>query len=189
MDCILMDFDGTLTRRDTVRDLILSLLRERPWLAVSVIPVLWRMAFSESAEAVQLSKNRCLGRLLQGLGPAGLGRVLGRFEAAVSGLLRPELLDILADKANPVVIVTASPDFAVRYLFREQPVTVIGTQFKRLGDVYTGEIVFPPCYGQHKPYWINVWRKDQGEVRFTEAWSDSPADMPMMMLAERRIWV
>lgn len=189
MDCVLMDFDGTLTRRDTTRDLILALLRERPWLLVPAIPLLWRMVFAHTAGALQSAKNRCLGRLMRGLPPVGMGRVLARYEVAVSGLLRPELVDLLKNKDTPGVIVTASPDFAVRFLFQTLPVTVIGTQFKRQGEVHTGEMVSPPCYGQHKPFWINRWRAEQGEVRFVEAWSDSTTDMPMMMLAERRIWL
>lgn len=189
MDYILMDFDGTLTRRDTTRDLILAFLYERPWLLVAVLPALWRMAFASSAEALQSAKNCCLGRLSRGLTLSGMEPVLARFEAAVSGLLRPELVDMLANEVNPVVIVTASPDYAVRFLFQSHPVIVIGTQFERVGEVHTGEILSPPCYGQHKPFWINAWCKDQDKVRFIEAWSDSPADLPMMMLAERRVWL
>jgi HAD superfamily phosphoserine phosphatase-like hydrolase len=189
MKCILMDFDGTLTRRDSTRDLILAFLHERPWLLVPTIPLLRRMVFARTAEALQTAKNRCLGRLSRGLPPAGMRRVLARFEAAVSDLLRPELVDLLKNKDIPVVIVTASPDFAVRFLFQTHPVTVIGTRFKCQDEVHTGEIVSPPCYGQHKPFWINLWRAEQGEVRFVQAWSDSTTDMSMMMLAERRIWL
>ncbi len=147
------------------------------------------MAFAGSAEALQSAKNCCLGRLARGLTLSGMEPVLARFEAAVSGLLRLELVDLLSNEAIPVVIVTASPDYAVRFVLKSHPVIVIGTQFERVGEVHTGKILSPPCYGQHKPFWIDDWCKVQDKVRFIEAWSDSPADLPMMMLAERRVWL
>lgn len=184
-----MDFDGTLTRRDTTRDLILALLLERPWLLASTAPALLAMVFSRSGEDLQSAKNRCLCRLFKGLSERCLSRVVKRYTNRVNPLLRPDLLKILEEAENHIVIVTASPDFMVRSVFAEKSLTVIGSQFHIVGGVFTGELVRPPCYGQDKTYWVKQWCQSQGDVSFLEAWSDSPSDIPMMMLAKKRIWL
>jgi HAD superfamily phosphoserine phosphatase-like hydrolase len=192
-DCLLLDFDGTITRRDTTRYLVRALLSQRPWLAFQIIPYILTIVLSRDGEQLQVAKNACIGVLLKGLDEKRLDRALTDYARFVDPLLRLELIDRIVEKVNEewiVLIVTASADFAARFTFRNYPVIVIGTRFVKEGGFFTGAVDGVGCHGLNKLQHIReITITFEGDVRFAEAWSDSISDLPMMRMAERRVWV
>ncbi len=193
INCVLIDFDGTLTIQDTTYYLIMALLWKRPWLIFKVFRYLALIAWFRSGEPLQESKNACIHVLLQGLTNDKLTIALDDFDRSVQKLLRPQLLDLIKEKVINgyiVLVVTASPDFAVRRVLQEFPVTVVGTPFVMKEESELDDMAQLPCYGENKLKWIARWAASNScEVRYQEAWSDAESDLPMMLLAERRYWV
>lgn len=193
MEVLLLDFDGTMTHKDTTRILIFSLLRRRPWRVVLVLHLLLRLVFGGQGQQVQTAKDRCLGLLLAGLSDAEAELALQRYKNIVSLLLREVLLELVNERhaaGQKILVVTASAENAVRCVTSHLPVRVVGTRFMAHQGRYTGALEGQGCYGAAKVSRIHAWANQQKlQVRFVEAWSDSLSDWPMMQLAEKRVWI
>lgn len=191
---MLIDFDGTITRRDTTRVLVFALLRARPWRVFRVLGPLFRLAVGGDEEQVQRAKDRGVGALLRGLSEEQVRSSLLRYRKDVLPLIRPELAALMRERAaagQQVLVVTASAEHAVREALRDFPVTVLGTRFELREGLFTGDVEGEGCYGAAKVPRIRAWADAQpAPPRFVEAWSDAWwSDLPMLELADKRVWV
>ena len=193
MDVVLLDFDGTITRQDTTRVLVFALLRARPWRVFSVLGPLLRLTVGGAEESIQRAKDRCVGGLLRGLSVEDVRPSLRRYREDLLPLIRAELAGLMHERAaagQQVLVVTASAEPAVREALRDFPVTVLGTRFAARDGRFTGAVEGAGCYGAAKVPRIRAWADAQpGPPRFVEAWSDALSDLPMLELAEKRVWV
>ena len=193
MDAVLIDFDGTVTRRDTTRVLVFALLRPRPWRVFRVLQPLFRLVVGGDEGQVQRAKDRCVGALLRGLSEEQVRTSLLRYRKGVLPLIRPQLVALMCERVaagQQVLVVTASAEHAVRKALRGFPVTVLGTRFEARQGHFTGDIEGESCYGTAKVPRIGAWADEQpAPPRFVEAWSDAMSDLPMLELAEKRVWV
>jgi HAD superfamily phosphoserine phosphatase-like hydrolase len=193
-DCILVDFDGTITARDTTRYLLRELLLLRPWRIFLILPNIINLIFLRDEYEIQKAKNSAIGIIINGLTPKSLESAIDQFSKKVQPLIRPEIIKIIHERAASgfiVIVLTASPDFAVYHALKGQPIKVIGTSFKtKEGRYFYSNDVGIGCYGKYKPIFIKEWISTNGiQPNFSEAWSDTESDLPMMMLADRRYWV
>ena len=190
---LLVDFDGTLTRRDTTRFLVLSLLQLRPWRLYLIIYGYLRLFFAQKDSEIQCWKNWCVGKLLQGLDRHQVAEAVVHFVKKVRPLIRPDILDYLKSRqflGENVLIVTASFEDAVAEVLRETGFLVLGNQYDHNGVLFNSEIVLPECFAEGKVARIESWMHKLNEsMVFTEAWSDALSDVPMMRLANQQIWV
>lgn len=191
---VLFDFDGTLTSQDTAKYLVAALVRNRPWKVFRVFFfVIWAVLVRNSPDRIQALKNKCFSYLLAGMGDDSLKVALERFSGNVRPLLREGVMRRLIDATRDgavVLIVTASPDFAIRYCLANFSVHVIGTQFRRSNGVFVGDVDGTPCYGEAKVGKVLAWQSEQSSaLRVVEAWSDSLSDLAMMRMADKRFWV
>jgi len=190
----LIDFDGTITSRDTNRLLIFELIKLRPLRALLVLSdlVLLKTA-SGSPDRVQLIKNRCVAKLLQGLSLSRLDRVFSSYAAQCSRLFRAELITAIgrySAQGAVVVVATASMQEAVARALAAFPVQVIGARFPMSHGFFNGAQPIELCYGEAKVQAIQRWAQGVGqEPTYLEAWSDSLSDLPMMRMAQKRFWV
>ena len=115
-DLMLVDFDGTLIRRDSTRWMVELLLRKRPWRMLWVLPEL-RMLFRGADEnTLQAAKVRCVGKLLESLAEKNLGTVQGEYRRRSMNALRAELAEHMATEraeGTMILVATASPRFLV----------------------------------------------------------------------------
>lgn len=189
---VLLDFDGTITRRDTTRVLLLSLLRARPRLCFQLASGIWKLVRCQTVADLQAAKDAVVGRMLSGLDERGLQKALTTYSRLVAPLLRPTMLQAIREKCASgfnVLIVTASAECAVAQVFSDWAVRVVGTRFARVNGVFTGAILGLPCYGENKPACIQAaLGADFDRSVVVEGWSDSLSDWEMMQLAEKRFW-
>lgn len=193
-DLVLFDFDGTLTQRDTTRELLLVLAQHRPARAILVLPFLISLILSRgNEERVQNMKCSMLGTMLHGLTRAELDPLLARFRDRVLPSLRAAVIDCLLEHQRcgaRVLVVTASPRIAVEAVLDFAQVPVIGTEFTQTRDYLSGTIYGVPCHGEAKLVALDHFLEENGIIRVVrEAWSDSWSDLPVMRLANRRVWV
>ncbi|HBG05056.1 MAG TPA: hypothetical protein DDY22_05765 [Geobacter sp.] len=192
MKHLVFDFDGTITTRDTTRLLIYELLRLRPLKSPLIAFILAKLLLNRSPESIQTSKNRCIGELIKGLPHEAVESSLMRFSNKVMLLFRPELVKIIEDNlslGNEVILASASPAFALKYLFSGYDLTIIATEFSKCGVFFTGSTVNGSCFGKNKANAVREYLElNAGSGVIECAWSDSISDFPVMMMAETRIW-
>lgn len=186
------DFDGTLTRRDTLlpylwRSLgwprfLLALLRSAPWL----LGYACRLMSNHTAKA----------RLLQvSLGGTGRREIEGWtrdfVEAYLPGQWDPSMFARLRwhqARGHCCLIVSASPGI---YLHRTGEVLhmdgVLCTELEFEGEVLTGRMQTRNCHGEEKVHRLRAWLSDRypaAEGFVLHAYGDSRGDVPLLNLAD-----
>lgn len=189
----LYDFDGTITSKDTTVLLLVALLKLRPWRFFGLIWFLFRMFVASDNVSKQGYKNKAIGYLIKGLSDMRLSVALKDFKNKVKILYRPSVLtsiDQAIQDGCTVLIVTASPSFAISDCVSDLPVEVLGTEFEKKENIYTGLLISENCYGKEKVNRINEWATSKKIVLSVQsAWSDHFSDFDMLSLSAKRYWV
>jgi phosphatidylglycerophosphatase C len=185
------DFDGTLTRRDTLlpylwRGLggprcLLALLLSGPWLVAFALRL--------------MSNHRAKARLLRvSLGGRSLSEVAKWTGDFVPRYLptqwRPNLMERLRHHqqlGHCCVIVSASPGIYlhdVGHLLRMDG--VICTELETHNGAITGRLATPNCYGEEKVRRLQAWLAQRGGPGpvVLHAYGDSHGDVPLLNLAD-----
>ena len=189
----LFDFDGTVTFIDTTKFLLLEFLKKKPLKLFISVRLLISIKFSKDAKEIQTSKNNLVANLIKGMSIEEINIIVNAFQEKTRTHIRPRVLDrikkfSLEDKH--ILIVTASPSFAIDGFFEDDKIHVIGTEFTIKDGVYDGNIETTSCYGYEKVKRINQWSIiNNVEIKILESWSDSLSDLPMMNLTDNRFWV
>lgn len=138
-------------------------------------------------------KNKAIGYLIKDLSDIRLSGALKDFRNKVKFLYRPSVLtsiDQAIQDGCTVLIVTASPSFAISDCVSDLPVIVLGTEFEKEGIIYTGLLKSENCYGKEKVNRINEWATSNKIVlNVQSAWSDHFSDFDMLSLSAKRYWV
>ena len=192
-EVVLLDFDSTVTLRDTTRFLFIELIKLRPWKVLGVTWFFIRMALSSNSVLAQYYKNRAIGHLLIGLSDSDMSDALLRFSDIVGKFFRPILIQKIKEwnkNGVLILIVTASPSFAIKKCVLNLPVFVVGTDFIKVSDRYSKQLESPNCYGEEKVRRIENWVEKKGFTpSYIEAWSDDFSDYPMLKMADKRYWI
>jgi HAD superfamily phosphoserine phosphatase-like hydrolase len=189
----LYDFDGTITTKDTTILLLVELLKLRPWRFSGLIWLLLRMIVASDSVSKQGHKNKAIGYLIKDLSDIRLSGALKDFRNKVKFLYRPSVvasIDQAIEDGCAVLIVTASPSFAISDCVSDLPVIVLGTEFEKKENIYTGLLKSENCYGQEKVNRINEWAtSNKITLSVQSAWSDHFSDFDMLGLSAKRYWV
>ena len=189
----LYDFDGTITTKDTTILLLVALLKLRPWRFSGLIWFLFRMIVASDSVSKQGHKNKAIGYLIKDLSDMRLSGALKDFRNKVKFLYRPSVvasIDQAIQDGCTVLIVTASPSFAIGDCVSDLPVLVIGTEFEKEENIYTGLLKSENCYGKEKVNRINEWATSNKIVLSVQsAWSDHFSDFDMLSLSAKRYWI
>lgn len=172
----LFDFDGTLSRRDS----LLPFLRQvcgTPRFALHMLrlsPVL--LAYACGLMRNDSAKRQLLARCLDGIATEKLAQLANAYAAApLDGLLRPEGMERLRwhqAQGHACVLVSASPEL---YL---QPWARRHGFFACLASPLDGA----NCHGQEKVRRIAAWLAGSPHD-IAYAYGDSAADLPMLAMA------
>ena len=189
----LYDFDGTITTKDTTILLLVVLFKLRPWRFSVLIWLVLKMIVASDSVSKQGYKNKAIGYLIKDLSDMHLSGALKDFRNKVKFLYRPSVLtsiDQAIQDGCTVIIVTASPSFAISDCLSNLPVIVLGTEFEKEGNIYTGLLKSENCYGQEKVNRINEWAtSNKITLSVQSAWSDHFSDFDMLSLSAKRYWV
>lgn len=188
------DFDGTLTRRDTLLPFLVHVAGRRAVaraLVEAAVPLALALVGRGDRGA---QKERVLGRLLAGRPRAALEASAESFaEAAVATRLRPEVMAHLRAHlaaGDAVVVVTASPELVVAPIARRLgPVTVLGTRLE-VGDDgrLTGRLAGANVRGPEKLRRLTDWLGDGGAT-LRWAYGNSSGDRELLAAAAEPTWV
>ena len=151
------------------------------------------MIVASDSVSKQGHKNKAIGYLIKDLSDMRLSGALKDFRNKVKFLYRPSVLSSIGhaiQEGSTVLIVTASPSFAISDCVSDFPVIVLGTEFEKKENIYTGLLKSENCYGKEKVNRINEWATSNKIVLSVQsAWSDHFSDFDMLSLSAKRYWV
>ena len=188
------DFDGTLTRRDTLMPFLarglgwprflLALLECSPWLAAYALRLLRN----------DVAKARLLRATLSGVSTAQAQDWTARWLARdLPGQLRPWTLARLAEHQQAghcCVMVSASPDIYLVRIARELGFEgLVCTEMEVQGERLTGRMRTLNCHGQQKVLRLQSWLAERFDAASLNAltlhaYGDTAGDKPLLRLAQ-----
>lgn len=186
----LFDFDGTLTRRDTLIEfiryakgtgfLLFALLRLSPLL------ILMKLHLYNNGK----TKERLFSLCFKGMPTDSFNTLCRRFaDSNRQRLLRKDGMAEVEKRLSGgarVMVVSASVDNWVAPFFNssKQP-EIVGTQIEVVDGRITGRFTTPNCYGKEKTRRVEaLLSKPRSHYRIT-AFGDSRGDMEMLNYADK----
>ena len=193
---VILDFDGTMIRRDSTLWLMRELLSLSWWKSPVVFAYLVGMFFARDGQPDRLQelKCRCIGSLIKGKTLDELNRPLDQFRKRVL----TEKVECTFDRVIEAVendmkvwVVTASPAIAIAHALKDYPLTVTGTAYELRNGRFTGALLGKPCFDEEKVNRVNEWLLSNGHTwaDAAEAWGDSPSDWALMQKCPERVWI
>ena len=186
------DFDGTLTTKDTLLEIIRY--KAGTWrllwgfLLYSPILVLMKLHLYPNWKAKQLIFTHFFG----GMSTRTFNLLCQDFAKERSNLLRPDMIALVGravEDKKKVFIVSASIDNWVRPFFdirNLKGVQVLGTQIEVEDGKLTGRFKSNNCYGKEKVHRIaEVLKSFERSEYEIEAFGDSRGDKEMLAFADK----
>ncbi len=199
---LVFDFDGTLTRRDS----LLAFIRYAAGLPrllgalllLSPRLVLMKLHLADNGR----TKERLFARFFRGMPLEEFNRLCGGFAHDRAGIIRPRARQAVATALSggvPVFIVSASVDNWVAPFFYTggrpsrgpHPIEVVGTQAEVAGGRLTGRFATKNCYGAEKVRRLEEALPDLREHRsdyHVTACGDSRGDKELLEYADEKHW-
>ena len=188
------DFDGTLTRRDTLLPYLVMGLGWARFGMVMLQCAPWLLAYALRLLPNHVAKARLLQLAFSGRTTAQVDDWTTRWLATLSMQLRPDAMAQLAVHqyaGHCCVMVSASPDvYLQRAALQLGFDALVCTEMAVAGGVFTGNMQTPNCHGEQKVIRLRAWLawQDRGAKGVTlHAYGDTPADQPMLRMA-RHAW-
>lgn len=188
MKIVLFDFDGTLTKRDTLFAFIehakgkttfwIGLLILLPWLVLHKFGIL----------SSQKTKEKVLSYFFKGMEISVFDNLCSSFILKIDQLIRPQAIKKikLYNQQNArLVIVSASIENWIKPWAVQQNLTVIATRLEVVDEKITGRIYGKNCNGVEK---VNRIKNEIDLSHFDTiiAYGDTPGDLPMLKLATEK---
>lgn len=186
---VAFDFDGTLSRGDSLQDFaaytIGRLKRTAAYLRVTPAALRWGMGIGHTRESVKCAFLQACWRNAP---RAWLEEQATHYAATrLRRRLHPEMLARLEThqaRGHRVVLVSASPALYLKPWAQSAGFeTVLATELDFTQDVFQGRLATPNCWGPEKVVRLAQWLGDP-DFRLAYAYGDSRGDTEMLARAE-----
>lgn len=181
------DFDGTLTKRDSLIEFIRFARGDKAFLLCMLrfLPLL--LAMKAGLYPNWKAKQRVFSHCFKGMTLEAFNALCARFADEKAWIMRPKgkqkIREVMAG-GGKVVIVSASVNNWVEPFFRDMDdVFVVGTMIEEREGVLTGRFITKNCYGQEKVNRLLQLYPERGYYYLT-AYGDSRGDMEMLDFAD-----
>jgi len=182
------DFDGTLTRKDTLWEFTRYVAGTGKWMMgiVHLIPVL--VGFKLGKISNQTAKERVLTHFLGGMDAEELYHLGERFAVEkLPGILRMHALEKLlwhSEEGHRCYIVTASLDIWVKAFADQYHLELVSSLPEIKDGIFTGKIAGKNCRGPEKVRRLTAALGDH-VPDLTYAYGDSGGDRELLAWADR----
>lgn len=183
-ETIVFDFDKTLTTTDTIKFLVLCLLPHRILALPSIVKHFIR--YKHGKESAETMKHSIIGALIKGRSDESMTINLRLFKMLVCLIKRKNIYAIMMrhlHRKDTVIIATASPHFAVSFLFKDFDLYVLGSNYYKNNDLYTGQVCRPIPFGKQKAILLQAFLSEINANSINTAYSDSKSDLPLLNMA------
>ena len=186
------DFDGTLTRGDTLMPYLARGLGWPRFARALLVCAPWLAAYALRLLPNDVAKERLLRAALGGRSLDDINRWTARWLANdLASQLQAWTLARLAwhqAAGHCCVMVSASPDIYLASAARQLGFdALLCTEMATEGGLLTGFMCTPNCYGEQKVLRLQVWMQKRFGTAASSAtlyaYGDTPGDKPMLRLA------
>jgi phosphatidylglycerophosphatase C len=180
------DFDGTITTRDTLLEVIKFYKGNFKFYFGFIVHAPFLIAYKAGIISNQSAKERVLKYFFGGIKQESFQQRCNEFSAShIAQLIRPKALheiEKLKGAGAEVVIVSASAENWIAAWCKENNLQLIGTKLQVVNDLLTGKIEGFNCYGKEK---VNRINKAFDLLGYDEifCYGDTKGDKPMLELA------
>ena len=182
------DFDGTITRKDTLLEFIRYTKGSFGYYFGFAINLPFLLAYKLRIISNQSAKEKVLKFFFRGTKVEDFKKMCEDFGSRViPGLVRSKALEeILRLKSQDVivVVVSASPENWIIDWAKQLGVELIGSRLEISGDRITGKILGKNCHGDEKVVRIKQVY-DLANYNVVAAYGDSEGDKAMLALAQQ----
>lgn len=185
---VAFDFDGTITRHDTLWRCLYAVSPTLPHFALAsskvalFVPYLWI-----SAEGRHIFKTHAAHAFFKGLSEKAVSSKAERFFEARAHLFFPKAIQKLEwhlEQQHQVCIISANFEpFLKAWAKRYPKLQVLGTRLECLDGVYTGQMIGQNCWGEEKWYRLQAVMKPL-ERPLLYAYGDSKGDLAVLEHAD-----
>ena len=185
------DFDGTITRKDSLLEIIKFQKGSFAFYAGFLLNLHWLIAYLFNFIPNQKAKEKLLTYFFSGTEEMVFQEKCDEFAKIVlPRLIRPAALaeiNALRHEDFEIVVVTASAANWIMYWTHQLSLKLIATKLEAKNGVITGRLGGKNCYGEQKAVFIlEHW--DLNEYKEIYAYGDSPGDKPMLALATKSFY-
>ncbi|RRD02518.1 HAD family hydrolase [Prevotella sp. OH937_COT-195] len=189
MEICAFDFDGTLTRSDT----LLGMIRHHRGMAGLLGVLLWhspllllmKVGLYSNGKVKRKVFDMCFG----GMAVADFDNLCREYAAKHHGILRTNgmrCIDNALRRGSKVVIVSASIENWVRPFFHGyESIEIVGTKIETEDGKLTGRFITENCYGGEKVARLLELYPDRKAYRLV-AYGDSRGDRELLAFADER---
>ena len=187
MNLVLFDFDGTITRDDSLLEFVAYVVGFKKFfrgiLVLSPILAAYKLGLASN----NFTRRKLLGYFFAGMGADKFDKICKKYSTThIEDILKQSAMDKIASykaAGDRVVIVTASLEDWLRPWCDAQGLELLGTKIRRKGGIITGEIEGQNCYGAQKVARVRAAYDVQAFDRVI-AYGDSRGDREMLEFAD-----
>lgn len=187
----LFDFDGTITRKDSLLEFIKFSSGKLGFLLVMGLfsPLIFYYVFVKKDG--EIAKMNVLSFLFKGKSMEELNQLGQEFsKKVIPSILLPravEEIEILKEKGHRIIVVSASLDIWLKPWTEEMRLELICTKMEFEDGKFTGKFATPNCTGEEKAIRINA-HLNLKEYSPIKAYGNSSGDNPMLALADHAFY-
>jgi phosphatidylglycerophosphatase C len=188
---VAFDFDGTLTRRDTLGPFLIRILGWPKFLRALFLSAPWLAAYVLLLTSNHQAKARLLKVSLAGLSQEQAQRhaedFVHRYLPTQWQISAMRQLVQHQHQGHRCVIVSASPSVYMHAVAASLGAdAVLCTEMEVQNGRYTGYMATPNCHGEQKVHRLRVWLREtqrDGIMPELYAYGDSRGDLPLLEMA------
>ena len=187
MNLVLFDFDGTITRDDSLLEFVAYVVGFKKFfrgiLVLSPILAAYKLGLASN----NFTRRKLLGYFFAGMSADKFDKICKKYSTThIEDILKQSAMDKIATykaAGDKIVIVTASLEDWLRPWCAAQGLELLGTKIRRKGGIITGEIEGQNCYGAQKVARVRAAYDVQAFDRVI-AYGDSRGDREMLEFAD-----
>lgn len=180
------DFDGTITRKDTMLEFIRFSKGDTAYYAGMLLLSPWLVAMKAGIISNTAAKEKMLSHFFKGMALGDFNRYCSAFtDKALPLLLRPDAMEKIRAHQNngdEVVVVSASAENWVEGWCKAHDIACLATQLKVVNHTITGKLNGPNCNGPEKVNRIKA-NYDPAQYESVYCYGDTSGDQPMLSIA------
>lgn len=191
MTLALFDFDGTITKDDSLLKFIRFVVGDVQFLVGLVVlsPIL--VAYKLKLIPNYRAKQKMLSWFFQGMKKDDFFEVARKYSLEhIDKILRPKAMEKLAwhqEQNHKIVVVSASIDCWLRPWCEMQGFELIATKLQIKSNIITGHLASKNCYGDEKVARIRS-TYNLKEFQYIYAYGDSRGDKEMLLLGDESFY-
>ncbi len=189
MTLLLFDFDGTITRKDSLAGFIQYAVGKPLYYAgllkLSPLLVLYKLGFIPN----YIAKQKLIAHFFKGWDSAYFKKLSDAYAIErIDKIIRPRAMEKIEwhkAKGHKIVVVTASMESWLKKWCEKNQLDLIGTRLEVKNGKLTGKFASKNCYGVEK---VNRIKEHYNLKDFDEihAFGDSRGDKEMLEIADHR---